>query len=330
MTVRRRPLADCSLAEMLRRAASEEMSGSIEIRADIGGIICLEDGRIYFAALDRAPLPDLRDSEELRRSRLAGEFVAALAAMSGQKRGWYFLTPHRPQLGDDGGSILFDVEELLEEMERRLARCAALASWTGHMVDPRSPEEPEVRLDADMWAVVGAMVSPVAVHQLVDRLGWDPDRIASALDRLGDAQLVSRPTHAVRRDRPQVPAPGNAAAGPPAAASPAAALPEPEAADESLSNRDAIGQLRTLSILASAAVEAKVPTGAVQVHRAPAPRTVWNGAPDLTIRRLPPPSSVVDPEHTRLPSMTPAPVVEEESAGARKKALARLIASLRR
>lgn len=339
MIVRRRPLTECSLPDMLLAAASEKMSGSIEIRAAISGIICLEEGHIFFAALDRAPLPELRESEDLRRSRLQGEFVAALAALSGQQRGWYFTTPHRPQLGGGTDSILFDVEDLLAEVETRLERCVALSPWGGHLVDHSSPDEPEVTLDRDMWELVGALVAPAAVHQLVDRTGWAPERIAATLDRLGAAHLVTSPSRPSRQEPATGPAPrperagaGPVATTPAPAPSLAAPLedPEPAVAGRGMSSRDAIGQLRTLSNLASAAAEVKVRTGATQMLRVAPPRPAWDGSADLTIRRLPPPTSVVDTERTALPAVTSAGVVEAEGTGARKKALARLIASLKR
>ena len=72
----------------------------------------------------------------------------------------------------------------------------AVRRWSSQPLQLRTVAEPRIVVDQDMWAALVAMTSPVTTSELVDRLAWNPRRVAVALERLEQLRVLGLPTTA--------------------------------------------------------------------------------------------------------------------------------------
>jgi hypothetical protein len=188
--MRKGPIERFPVADTLRTAADEGRSGTISVSSATSGVIYLEKGYVYFAALDGVPVPlDMSPSERPPKEAVRRFVESVLCVLVEQREGWYEYDP----LGrhPDGVRWVFGLDAMEAAVRSRLAEDAPLRPWSGRPVDLAPTPSSFVRVSADMWSVVMAMASPTSSHDLRDRLGWEPERLAVALGQLGQTGLLA-------------------------------------------------------------------------------------------------------------------------------------------
>lgn len=199
--MRKGPLDQYPLAGVLRSAAAERLSGSIEVEAEISGLLFFESGGLYLATLDgAAPPAELTGANPSEIGRLREHLTTVVAALLTQQRGWY----HQHQVHQPLGRHpvwhrrAVDLEEVLQVATSIVTR-PSLDRWSRSMLRV-SDQAGSVCLDPEMLTVVAAMTRPTAAYELASSLGWDEERLAATFDRLAQAGLFPREETVI--DRP--------------------------------------------------------------------------------------------------------------------------------
>lgn len=178
--MRRGPLDRYRPEWVLRQAAAQEVTGTIEFHGEHPTTYFFDDGQVYAARRgvgDGSEGPEPPD--EVSQRQLAVELLARTLPVAA---GWYYHDP----LGRHParGAWAWDVEALLAEARHVGRPARTLSSWADRPVAPGPVPSTSITLDADAWAVVAAIARPTSANELVSRLRWSPSRLLRALDQL--------------------------------------------------------------------------------------------------------------------------------------------------
>lgn len=200
--MRKGPLERYPVDDVLRTAAAERLSGSIEVVAEVSGFLFLENGGLYLGTVDgTVPPPGVLPSGAEAPDGVRAHLVTVVTALMAQREGWYHHHQVHHPLGRHPmwNRRSISVEEVLREAGAALEQRAGLRPWSTGVLEVASTDEATC-LEPDQWAVLGAMAHPATVYGLADRLGWPTDRVAAALDDLSHRRLLG-----VRDARPAAP-----------------------------------------------------------------------------------------------------------------------------
>jgi hypothetical protein len=184
---RRGRLEDRGLADVLRAAAAEGLSGSVEVEADVGGTVYLDGGAVSFALVAGTGLPMPAHGTANR-----DHIVASVSVLLGARTGWY----HHHQFHQEGGrppivpTFRLPVSGVLEAAAERARLDRDLGEWRTAVVRPARRRSEPPALDAELWSVVTAMAIPTPAAVLAQRLGWAPGQVADALERLASLAVI--------------------------------------------------------------------------------------------------------------------------------------------
>ncbi len=232
--MRRGPLEQYAVEDILRSAATERLSGSIEVAGDVAGVLFFEGGGLYFATLDGVAVPADVLAPAATPERRLRHLVTVTAALLPQRRGWY----HHHQLHQPLGRHpvwnrrAVPVAVVLAQAVGLVERHRSLEPWADGLLAVAGVDDP-VQVDADGWAVVQAMAQPTSVYELAERLGWSSERVGVALGRLAADQLIDGEAGAPSTPAPSVAAvrtEGTADVEPPRASEPRRLVPSLAAA----------------------------------------------------------------------------------------------------
>ncbi|WP_421120498.1 hypothetical protein ACE2AJ_04055 [Aquihabitans daechungensis] len=190
--MRRGPLDRYSPEWVLRQANAHLAEGSIEFHTDRPMTLYLQGGRAY-AAEEGVNLleQDLADRPLAGEAEARQQTVALLTDVLTEKSGWYFHDP----LGQhpSRGSWAWETATLLMDTRAKSHETSSLAAWSTRTVVLHETSTDTVTLGADAWAIVVSLATSAGANELRTKLGWKPDRVASALAEM-DASGVLKPT----------------------------------------------------------------------------------------------------------------------------------------
>ena len=193
--MRKGPLDKYSVEWVLSMVAAESLSGSVAIRSSTSGTVYCWEGSITFATLEDLPLPsDVSATADPSKETLQSHVESVLGVLIQADEGWYYYDPLEHH--NDGGHWLLEVEGTLRRVRDRMVQDQAVRRWSSQPLQLRTVAEPRIVVDQDMWAVLVAMTSPITTSVLVDRLTWNPRRVAVALERLEQLRVLGLPTTA--------------------------------------------------------------------------------------------------------------------------------------
>ncbi|MCB0964300.1 MAG: hypothetical protein KDA98_13545 [Acidimicrobiales bacterium] len=178
--MRRGPLDRYRPEWVLRQAAAQRVTGTIEFHGEPAATLFLDDGQVYAA---RRGVGDATDGpegpDEVSQRLLAVELLARVLPVAA---GWYYHDPlaRHPARG----AWAWEVEALLSEARRQDRPAPTLSSWSDRPVAPSPVPSTSITLDADAWTVVVALTGPASANELLSRLRWSPSRLLAALDQL--------------------------------------------------------------------------------------------------------------------------------------------------
>lgn len=295
--MRRGPLDRFPVDWILRQAATNQASGTIELHGPRPVSIHLAGGRVTH--LDRTP-PDPSgrgagaaadpptDATPGDESTARRRVVDVLATLLTADEGWYYHDPLA--VGPATGPWSWEVAGLLMDARACAHEHRALGPWSDRRVGLRAdPASATVTLGPDAWAVITAIAADTEATEVRSRLGWRADRLVAALDELVSCGAARAAT--------QAPEPRS---DPPASVA-FAGLPAPPVARPT----DAAAAIAAAEDVVAGAADAAVPVR-------------WPGQVD----GAPPRRDTAPPPPTPVPS--PAPAADD-----RRSALRRLIQSLR-
>lgn len=194
--MRKGPLDRYPAESVLREAATARVNGGIEFHGPHPVTVYLSNGEVYaiHEGVGRA-------EQGWSATELAVEFgdegtelaraVELLTAVLTQREGWYYHHPlhHHPHTH----GWIWEVGALLRLARDRHRAEQPIARWSTGTVQLLDEETPRTPFPADPWAVVVALAAELDAAQLRHRLGWEPDRLASALDHLEAMGLIRLP-----------------------------------------------------------------------------------------------------------------------------------------
>jgi hypothetical protein len=187
--MRRGPLDRYPPEWVLRQANAHRVAGSIEFNTDHPVTLYLTGGQVY-AAEQGVGLPE---SELATRPMLAeplarDQVVRLLSQVMDATTGWYFHDP----LGQHPreGSTPWETATLLMDIRAKTHETSSLDAWTDRTVALSEGPSSPVTLSSDAWAIVVQLAGSAEAGELRTRLGWSPDRLASALVEIDERGLL--------------------------------------------------------------------------------------------------------------------------------------------
>lgn len=193
--MRRGPLVDYPVDWVLRQAAANETTGSIEFNSSRPMTVYVDNGHVYhaIAAVVRSDQRQPVERRTTNATQARDSVVNVLAGSLTVSDGWYY---HDPLSRHEGhGPWQWTVEDLLVGAQSASRLDQSLGPWARIDIDLRpSPDHP-IALGADAWAVVVELTAQASTRTVRNSLGWSPERLVAALDDLARAGAVEPAVH---------------------------------------------------------------------------------------------------------------------------------------
>lgn len=194
--MRRGPLEQYSTEWVLRQAAANDTSGSLEFHTARPITIYLRGGRVCHAVAG-VPAGGLQlsddDAHPTDEAAARRHVVALLATAVDAREGWYYHDP----LGhhDQSSPWRWETAALLLDARVRGHDRDALGRWGSERVALRDRPASlgPITITTDGWAVVRGLAATDDPAALRSDLGWTAARLVSALEELAGSGAVTAP-----------------------------------------------------------------------------------------------------------------------------------------